>query len=159
MVRHLFELFTRNQTRGISHGKLSTGMCACQRVIQNALGSIWRRLGVDLYHPSPPGKKKPGSTTEQQKHFSDEYTTRYQPCLTELTFSEDTGTNVFLWGSQSPSTFQQPCFTLRKYENKVYGYVFFHYSFTLQQTTAATGKWSIIYRTVEKKFFISKQVT
>lgn len=71
MVRHLFELFTRNQTRGISHRKLSTGMCACQRVIQNALGSIWRRFGVDLYHPSPPvKKKKPGSTNEQHRKIS-----------------------------------------------------------------------------------------
>ena len=128
MVRHLFELFTRNQTRGISHGKLSTGTCACQRVIQNALGSIWRRLGVDLYHPSPsPPRKKKACIHHwaAQENFSDEYTSRYQPCLTELTFSEDTGTNVFLWGSQSPSTFQQPCFTLRKYEKKFMDICFF----------------------------------
>lgn len=126
MVRHLFELFTRNQTRGISHRKLSTGMCACQRVIQNALGSIWRRFGVDLYHPSPLVKKKAWiHQWAAQENFSDDYTTRYQPCLTELTLCEDTGTNIFLWESQSPSTFQQPCFTLWKYEKKFMDMCFF----------------------------------
>lgn len=104
MVRHLFELFTRNQTRGISHGKLSKGMCICRTCDPQCpwvyLKQIWGWFVSAIW---PPFKK-----SWIQQNFSDDHTTRYQP-----------GTNVFLGGgNQAPSTFWQPCFTLRKCEKK-----------------------------------------
>lgn len=89
------------------------------------LGLFGGDLGLICITPPPRKKKAWIHQWAAQENFSDDYTTRYQPCLTELTFFEDTGTNVFLWGNQSPSTFQQPCFTLQKYEKKFMDMCFF----------------------------------